>query len=186
MESAVARRKRVRFDYYSISRDETTGREVEPYALSLLDGTWYVTGWDRGRGDVRQFRLSRIRSRITFATQRETGDFEVPEDFERRFAGPRAPWQLGEPDQEAKIEVSHTALAAAQRQYPWAVSRETPDETVPGYVLSTPFSGERQLAGWILTLGEEASALSPPSLVERVVQGLGRIVEAHASTGKET
>ena len=53
LESAVARRKRVRFDYYSISRDETATREVEPYVLSLIDGTWYVTGHDTKRKDVR-------------------------------------------------------------------------------------------------------------------------------------
>jgi hypothetical protein len=42
LESAVSRRKRVRFDYYSISRDEVLRREVEPYTLSLLDGSWYL------------------------------------------------------------------------------------------------------------------------------------------------
>ena len=185
LESALARRKRVRFDYYSISRDETTSREVEPYALSLLDGTWYATGRDVGRGAVRQFRLSRIRSRITFVTRREAGDFEEPEDFERRFAGPRAPWQLGEPDRRARIGVSSEAFAAAIREYPQAVSRDAPDETDPAHVLSTPFSGERQLAGWILSLGEGSLVLSPPPLLERVTRGLGRIVETHASTGPE-
>lgn len=166
LEGAVARRKRVRFDYYSISRDETTGR-------------------DSGRGAVRQFRLSRIRSKIAFATKKEAGDFEVPEDFERRSAGPRAPWQLGEPDQVARIGVSREAFAAARREYPWAVSHDTWDETDQGHVLSTPFSGERQLAGWILSLEKEALALSPPPLVERVTQGLGRIVETHAPVREE-
>jgi proteasome accessory factor B len=180
LESAVARRKRVRFDYYSISRDETTGREVEPYALSLLDGTWYMTGWDTGREAVRQFRLSRVRSRIVFATKKEAGDFEVPQNFERRFAGPRAPWQLGEPNRRARIRVSNEAFAAARKKYLWAVSWDTWDKTDQGRVLSTPYSGERQLAGWILSLGEDTLALSPPPLVERVTQGLGRIARAHA------
>ncbi len=180
LESAITRRKQVRFDYYSISRDETSSRDVEPYALSLLDGTWYMTGWDTGREAVRQFRLSRVRSKIVFATKKEAGDFEVPENFERRFAGPRAPWQLGEPDRRARIRVSPEAFAAARRKYLWAVSWDMWDKMEQGRVLSTPFSGERQLAGWILSLGEEALALSPPPLVERVTQGLGRIVEAHA------
>ena len=185
LESAIARRKRVRFDYYSIYRDETTGREVEPYALSLLDGTWYVTGWDTGREAVRQFRLSRVRGNIVFATRKEAGDFEVPENFERRFAGPRAPWQLGEPDRRARIRVSEEAFAAARRRYLWAVSWDTWGGTDEERVLSTAYSGERQLAGWILSLGEEALALSPPPLVERVREGLGRIVRAHEPTGEQ-
>jgi predicted DNA-binding transcriptional regulator YafY len=113
LESAVSRRKRVRFDYYSISRDETTPREVEPYALSLLDGSWYLTGRDAGREALRQFRLSRVRGGIVFATKRDSGDFEVPEDFERRLAGPRAPWQLGEPNQTARVRVAREAFDAA-------------------------------------------------------------------------
>jgi len=182
LKSAVARRKRVRFEYYSISRDETSGREVEPYALSLLDGTWYTTGWDVGREAVRQFRLSRIRSRIVFATKREAGDFEVPQGFQRRSGGPHAPWQLDEPVERARIRVSDDAFAAARRRYLWAVSLDGFDED-EYRLLSTPFSGERQLAGWVLSLGEEALALSPPSLVRRVVEGLGRIAEAHGPNG---
>ncbi len=180
LESAVARRKRVRFGYYSISRDESSEREVEPYAISLLDGIWYVTGWDTRKEGVRQFRVSRIQGRVVFATRKESGDFEVPENFSRRFAGPHAPWQLGEPDRRARIRVSRNAFAAARSRYLWAVSWDTWDRTGEGRVLSTPFSGERQLAGWILSLGEEALALSPRPLVGRVVKGLERIAEAHA------
>ncbi len=176
LESAVARRKRVRFDYYSISRDETTAREVEPYALSLLDGTWYVTGRDTRREAVRQFRLSRIRGGISFSTNKDANDFEAPNDFERRTAGPRAPWQLGEPHATARIRVPPETLAAAGRRFPGATSSE--DDGRP--VLSTRFSGERQLAGWVLSLGGGARVLEPPSLVDRVRTGLERIVEAHA------
>ncbi len=179
LEGAVARRKRVRFDYYAISRDETTHREVEPYALSLLDGTWYMTGWDTGREAVRQFRLSRIRGRIFFATKKDANDFEVPEDLERRSGGPRAPWQLGEPDRNASIRLSQEALTAARRKYPRAIP-EGGNEEGGQHVVSTSFSGERQLAGYILTLGEEAFALSPPPLVGRIKEGLDRIARAHA------
>ncbi len=185
LESAVSRRKRVRFEYYSIFRDEASEREVEPYALSLLDGTWYMTGWDTGREAVRQFRLSRIRSRVVFATKKEAGDFDVPQNFERRLVGPRAPWQLGEPHERARVRVSAEAFAAAQRRYPSAISLDGFDES-GDRLLCTAYSGERQLAGWILSLGEEARALSPPPLVERVREGLERLAGAHEPSGLET
>ena len=184
LERGVSRRKRVRFQYYSISRDETSEREVEPYALSLLDGTWYVTGWDTLRGALRQFRLSRIRGRVTFATKRGTGDFEVPQNFERHLAGPRAPWQLEAPHSRARVRVSDGAFAAARRRYLWAVSLDGFDDG-GRRLLSTPYSGERQLAGWVLSLGEEALALSPSPLVGRVTEGLGRIAEAHGPHGSD-
>jgi predicted DNA-binding transcriptional regulator YafY len=176
LESAVSRRKRVRFDYYAISRDEISAREVEPYTLSLLDGSWYLTGRDIEREGLRQFRLSRIRSRIVFATKRDSGDFEVPEDFERRLAGPRAPWQLGEPNRTAQIRVPKEIFEAARASYGGAVSSREDDR---GPILVTQYSGERQLAGWVLSLGEEAEILSPDSLIDRVTEGLERLVTAH-------
>lgn len=176
LESAISRRKQVRFDYYSISRDETSKREVEPYTLSLLDGAWYVTGWDKGKDAVRQFRLSRIRGRIVFATKRESGDFQPPEAFERHLAGPRAPWQLGEPDKTARIRVSAEVFDYAHASQGSAVSLEKDDH---GPVLVTRYSGERQLAGWILSLGEGARVLAPESLICRVTEGLQRLVAAH-------
>jgi len=172
LESAVSRRKRVRFDYYSISRDETSMREVEPYTLSLLDGSWYLTGWDVGREDLRQFRLSRIQGRIVFATKRDDEDFEALEDFERRLAGPRAPWQLGKLDHTARIRVPRRVFDAARASYGEAVSLQEDDGSV---VLVTRYSGERQLAGWVLSLGEDAEVLSPHSLVDRTVEGLERL-----------
>lgn len=176
LEGGVSRRKRVRFEYYSISRDETSTREVEPYTLSLLDGSWYLTGWDVMRRDIRQFRLSRIQNRILFATDREAGDFEVPEDFERRLAGPRAPWQLGEPDLTARIRVSRRVFDSARTFYGEAVSLVEEDgETL----LVTSYSGERQLAAWITSLGEDAEAISPDTLVRRTVDGLERLVATH-------
>jgi proteasome accessory factor C len=184
LETAVARRKRVRFDYYSISRDEASEREVEPYALSLLEGVWYVTGWDLRRDALRRFRLSRIQGRVTFATRHERGDYAIPEDFEPRSAGPSTPWQLGEPDKVALMRISDAASTVTRERYPWAVSIERPDEGTQR-LLRTRYSGERQLAGWVLSLGEEALALSPQPLVERVTEGLERLVAAHGTTEDE-
>lgn len=179
LERAILRKKRVVFEYYAINSGETSERELEPYALSLLDGVWYVTGWDKTREDVRQFRLSRVRGRVTFATKKDSGDFEVPENFERRIVGPRAPWQLGEAHGAASIRVSEEAFGAARNRYGFAVSLGGWNGET-GRVLYTRYSGERQLAGWVLSLGEEAKALSPGSLVGRVEEGLQRILESHS------
>ncbi|MGI8650793.1 MAG: helix-turn-helix transcriptional regulator [Rubrobacter sp.] len=177
LERAILRKKRVGFEYYAINSNETSDRELEPYALSLLEGVWYVTGWDVNREAVRQFRLSRVRGRVTFATKRDSGDFTVPENFERRILGPRAPWQLGEVESSAHIRVSDEAFGEARKKYGFAVSLGGRDGD--GLVLYTRYSGERQLAGWVLSLGEEAKVLEPDSLAGKVEEGLERILESH-------
>ncbi len=54
-----------------------------------------------------------------------------------------------------------------------------------GMVFITRYSGERQLAGWVLSLGDDAGALSPPSLVRRVEDGLKRLYEVHGGKSSE-
>src|SRR2546429_9985379 len=43
---AVTGRKRVQIEYYSIGADATAVREVEPYGLFLISGSWYLAARD--------------------------------------------------------------------------------------------------------------------------------------------
>ena len=47
--------------YHSASTDETTERVVEPLAVRSLDGHWYLDAYCHRAGDVRRFRVDRIR-----------------------------------------------------------------------------------------------------------------------------
>ena len=55
---------------------ELTERSVEPWALSVQGRALYLWGWDLDRGDERTFRVSRIRSQISFIG--EPGDASLP------------------------------------------------------------------------------------------------------------
>ena len=79
LTDAALRRRPVRFRYYGIGRDETTQREVEPYGLGWHEQHWYLVGRDKGRADVRQFRVDRVRGR---ARMLAGPAFDVPEDFD--------------------------------------------------------------------------------------------------------
>ena len=70
-------------------------RTLNPYALRLDEGIWYVVGQDLDRAAVRTFRVSRIRSDIRFATRRER-DFRLPPDFDVEAHRVPRPWQIGE------------------------------------------------------------------------------------------
>ena len=81
LESAISKQRTIRFGYWSPRRTRTAERAVNPYALRLDDGNWYVVGHDLGRETIRTFKVSRIRGDIRFATRRER-DFRVPADFD--------------------------------------------------------------------------------------------------------
>src|SRR6266566_2819617 len=93
LESAISKQRTVKFEYWSISRDETAERAFNPYALLNDNGGWYVVGHDLDRDDTRTFRVSRIRRDIRFATRRER-DFKIPPDFDIDQFRARPPWQI--------------------------------------------------------------------------------------------
>ena len=91
IDTAIYRRKRIEFDYYTMQSDETKSRKVDPYHLLFEGGQFYLVGHshDAEPPGVRMFRLSRIRGKVAYATKAEH-DFQRPADFDpREFAEPR-------------------------------------------------------------------------------------------------
>ena len=96
LENAIAKQRTITFTYASPTRERVTERTLNPYALRLDEGVWYVIGHDLDRSAIRTFRVSRIRSDIRFATRRER-DFRLPPDFDVESHRVPKPWQIGEP-----------------------------------------------------------------------------------------
>src|ERR671936_253873 len=174
LEGAISKQRTVKFDYWSISRDEVSERTLNPYALLPENGVWYVIGHDLDRDAIRTFRVSRIRGDIRFATRRER-DFRVPADFDiDRFRG-RPPWQIGDLIGEARIELAGDTAWWVERAYGNAGQLEDGD-------FVTEFSSLPQLASWILRQDGRAIPLEPDELRREVAQAL-RDVRARHETG---
>ena len=95
VDTAIYRRKRIEFEYYTMQSGETALRKVDPYHLLFEGGQWYLVGHSHERGAVRVFRLSRIRGKVAYSTKAEH-DFQRPADFDPRGFASRIPWQLGD------------------------------------------------------------------------------------------
>jgi predicted DNA-binding transcriptional regulator YafY len=172
IESAISKQRTIRFGYWSPRRTRPAERVVNPYALRLDDGNWYVVGHDLERDTVRTFKVSRIRGDIRFATRRER-DFRVPPEFDvERHRIPR-PWQIGELVGTARIAVSGDTA--------WWIERTLADAgTVEDGVFETEYSQVELLAGWVLRQNGRAIPLEPEELRDAVAEGLSHLVEAHS------
>ena len=60
LNAALAAGTTVRIRYYTPNADEGSQRRVDPLAIALHDGHWYVRGWCHLRTDLRSFRADRI------------------------------------------------------------------------------------------------------------------------------
>jgi predicted DNA-binding transcriptional regulator YafY len=178
IESAISRRKTVRFTYYSIGRDEVSEREVDPYSLLFVAGNWYMVGFAHEREDVRVFRLSRIRDRITFKTRAEH-DFPPPEDFDLAPYRDRAPWQLRGDGHTATIALSSTVAWWVQQLF-GAYGRFQPQADGSSH-LTTSYGDRAELLNWVLGLGTEAEIIGPDELREAAIDALERVRERHES-----
>ncbi len=79
-----------------MQRDETSEPQGRTRTTSSsATGQFYLIGYSHERDEVRVFRLSRIRGKVSYATKAEH-DFSSPEDFDRRDYAQRADWQMGE------------------------------------------------------------------------------------------
>lgn len=177
IESAIGRRKTIRFTYYSIGRDERAQREVDPYSLLYMAGNWYMVGFSHERDATRIFRLSRIEGRITFKSRAEH-DFAAPRDFDLSPYRDRAPWQLSDTVDEAVIALSPTIAWWVERMFGTygtvAVARDGSATFTTGY------GDQREIATWVLGLGAQATVLEPSSLRGAVVGALERVRDRHA------
>lgn len=171
LESAISKQRTIKFSYWSPQRDKVSERTLNPYALRLDEGVWYVIGHDLDRAAVRTFRVSRIRSDIRFATRRER-DFRLPPEFDVEAHRVPRPWQIGETVGEARI--------AVQGDTAWWVHRTLSDAGVlEDGVFTTAYARIEPLAGWVLRQNGRAVPLEPKALRNAVAAGLTRLRETH-------
>ncbi|HKG16554.1 MAG TPA: WYL domain-containing protein [Solirubrobacteraceae bacterium] len=175
IDTAISRRKTIVFDYYTMDRDETGERRVDPYQLLFQGGQFYMVGHSHERDDIRVFRLSRMRGKVAYATKAEH-DFQRPADFDPRAYADRIPWQFGEARGEAEVLISDRIAWQVERHFGHYGRFE---DTGDGRLFITPYANQRALLSWVLGLGEHARLVGPPELVQALGDRVARLEELH-------
>ena len=182
IETAISRRKTVEFTYYTMERDETAKRKVDPYHLVFRSGQFYLIGHSHERDAVRVFRLSRIQGKVGYASKAEH-DFSPPENFDRRDYGQRADWQLGEIQGRAKIFVRDRIAWLVERDYgaygELRGVKKADGAPGKGSVYETDYASSRELIAWVLRWRQNASALAPDELRDEAESRLKLLHDRH-------
>lgn len=182
IETAIFRRKRIIFDYYTMGRDASERRLVDPYHLLFRGGQFYLIGYSHERKAIRVFRLSRILGKVGYASKSEH-DFLPPEDFDPREFATRAEWQLGDTTEVARIWISDRVDWLVKRHFGNAGtvsdSSQHPDTPEHGTVFDTPYADARSIISWVLALGERAEICGPPALREEALERIQLLADRH-------
>ena len=149
ISAATTTAARLRIEYWTPSRDETTERTITPRRVFNDRGEWYVVADDGRSGERRTFRVDRIESLTP------TGDHDTVEPVPA--AVPERDWFA-----DAGLRRVTLRLSPAAR---WVVERYPVDDVVErrgGAVDATfPVASERWLERLLVRLGPDAEVRKP-------------------------
>jgi predicted DNA-binding transcriptional regulator YafY len=177
IETAIFRRKTIVFDYYTMERDETGTRRVDPYQLLYQGGQFYVVGRSHERDAIRVFRLSRIRGKVGYATKAEH-DFQRPADFDPRAYANRIDWQFGEPVGTAEVWIGNRIAWQIDRHFGRYGEMRTAEGS-DDRIFATSYANARQVIAWVLGLGENARIVGPAELAQELAERVRVLIERH-------
>ena len=160
VELAVHESRLLEIEYWTQTDDRYSDRRVEPYALFNGKEAWYVAAWDLDVGQLRHFRLDRIKSASALV-----------EKFERReglnpiadIAGwPRTGTVGGSRAARVLISAKQARWAREQR----TVLAELPDGRI---IVEITFKGIEFLVREVLKEAGDAIVLEPADAREAVL-----------------
>jgi proteasome accessory factor C len=156
LRRAIAADEQVELDYQGRGDEAPQRRVVDPWALHVTDGTWYLQGHDRAAGDRRVFRLDRIAAASTTGRPREVG---VPATLDppRYVPGPE--------DLEVVLEASPRGR--------WVQDAVLEDEVIEhddgSVTIRLRTDAPRWVAQLVVMAAGEVTVRAPASLAELVV-----------------
>ena len=161
LREAIAARSTVSFSYHAAPRS------LQPYALLLREGFWYVIGHDLGHDEVRTYRVDRIEGSIE---QGEPAQFERPADFDPRAVFPADPKELGDGGQSATVRIDSARATFAIRELgAESVVRRLDDG---GFEVEVPCSNLDAFRSWLFGWGVHAEVIGPADVRDGLVDWL--------------
>jgi proteasome accessory factor C len=167
---AIVERRLIELDYYKENEGEfSLRRRVEPYALTNGQEGWYVASFDPEKGEMRHFRLDRIR-RVEVCKQ----SFEPRPEVDP--AAEVDGWlRTGEVQSSRTARVWVTPERARWAREQRRVSDELADGSI---VVELSFAGTDWLVREVLKEAGDAAVLEPEDAREAVLAAVRRLQAA--------
>jgi len=152
LQHAIRNHQVVHLRYHSLSNDEITDRDIEPYRLHYSEGVWYVEGYCRLRQDIRSFRLSRV---IDLKTRKEA--------FQDRHQAKAVGTFV-----EVKVRFAQSIVRWVRERQHYAFVGEESLPSSESVLMTYNLSRITEILPWVLSWGASAEVLSPPELRARI------------------
>ena len=162
LSKAMKEKKTVEMTYYTIGRDKTTKRAIDPYHLRH-SGSWYLVGYDHIRKDLRTYAVDQIKE-----IKVQNAKFKVQEGFspEKFF---KHSWGIIEGQELTKVVVKlDKSIARWFKNRKLHSSQQTATGKDGSLTLTFEVSGTDEIKRWILSQGSRAKVIEPKELKEEI------------------
>jgi len=168
LREAIESNRKVEIEYYSLTQNSTSVREVRPYFLTKSLGYWYLTGYCELREDLRTFKFERILSVVP-----KDDGFVPPDDLD--ITGHKKDFfrLIG----KHQVEVLFDEKVAPWIREQW--SSAVREHESGGVVLSLSTETLEFPSRLILSHAPHAKPLNPPELVEKLREDVSAITEMY-------
>lgn len=167
ISSAVLGRQRLNINYYDRAHDKETVREVSPQRLIHYRENWYMDAWCHLRNGLRTFAVESIRKAQVLDTKVKS----VPEKHLDEELGSGYGIFTGSKTQNATLRFNPVTARWIESEQ-WHPVQVSHYDNEGYYILSFPYSDDRELIQDILKYGANVEVLKPAALKDRVHNAL--------------
>ena len=164
--AATMARNRLKIWHFNRQNGITTEREVSPQRLVHYRDNFYLDAWCHLRDDVRSFSIDAI-SRLEVL---DTPAKEVSARSIDQAVGTGYGIFNGAPQAWAKLRFTPERARWVAGET-WHPMQESSFDGDGSYLLSFPYSDDRELIGDIMRFGADVQVLAPPALRSKVQKG---------------
>jgi predicted DNA-binding transcriptional regulator YafY len=172
ISASIANKRVIEMEYTSLDNN-TTKRKLSPYKLYMYNNAWFVLGQDGKSGEVRYFKLNRIKSLV------ETSErFRVPITYnEHDYLDEYGMKQNGE-WYPIKLKLTgNYALLAKERIYGKNQMVEAVDESTT--ILSVEMQNKDDIVSFVLGFRDKCEVLEPEWLRGSIKNNLFEILKKY-------
>jgi len=165
--AATMARKRMKIWHFNRQNGKTVEREVSPQRLVHYRDNWYLDAWCHLRDDLRNFSIDAIADlHVLDSSAKEVTARTIDEALGVGygiFGGTPKAW--------AKLRFTKERARWVERET-WHPQQESHTEADGSYVLSVPYSDDREIIGDIMRFGADVQVLEPKELRSKVQKTL--------------